>query len=215
MIGAILQHPLWIAAMLIVFAIGCLFRLVGPDVNWRIRLKMLEAGSRFTKLRRSGPLTLMAVLGGCLVLSSTLSAIHIDGKTGKRTNYGVVSQRFVTTVGVTDIAAAFAGAFTLSNYNYHASGTGTTAENIADTALVTEVETRVAGTQSNPSAGVYRTVATQAYTATRTIAEHGIFNQLAAGGHLLDRSVFSGSTIGVVNGDSIQWTYNHTVTAGG
>lgn len=130
-------------------------------------------------------------------------------------DYGVVSRKVVTTVGVTDIANSFINTFEPETYNYHAAGTGSTAEAIGDTALVTEVETRIAGTQSSPSAGQYRTVGVVAFTATRTINEHGIFNQLATGGRLFDRSMFSGSPIGVVNGDSIQFTYTVTFTAGG
>lgn len=130
-------------------------------------------------------------------------------------DYGVVSRKVVTTVGVTDIANSFLNTFEPETFNFHAAGTGTTAEAIGDTALVTEVETRIAGTQSSPSAGQYRSVGTVAFTASRTVNEHGIFNQLAAGGHLLDRSMFSGSPIGVVNGDSIQFTYTITFTAGG
>jgi hypothetical protein len=130
-------------------------------------------------------------------------------------DHGVVSRRVVTTAGVTQLANAFLNTFECELFNYHAAGTGVTAEAIGDTALVTEVETRVAGTQSSPSAGQYRSIGTVAMTATRTINEHGIFSQLALGGTLWDRSMFSGSPIGVVSGDSIQFTYTATFTAGG
>jgi hypothetical protein len=154
----------------------------------------------------------MVVAG--IAMSFSLGAVHINGATGIRTDHGIVSTKFVTTAGVNAIRDGFIGTFTLSNFKYHASGTGTTAENVADTALVTEVESRVAGTQVSGGTGAYQTVATIPYTATRTITEHGLFSASSVG-TLLDRSMFSGSSIGVVNGDSIQFTYTITFSAGG
>jgi len=43
------------------------------------------------------------------------------------------------------------------------------------------------------------------------VTEHGLFNASSAG-TLMDRTVFS--AINVVNGDSIQFTYELTATAG-
>jgi hypothetical protein len=149
----------------------------------------------------------MGKLGVCSELSIKL--IRADGSV---TDYGVVSRRLVTTAGVTYIAQAFTNVTEPENFNYHASGTGTNAESTGDTALQTEVATRVAGTQSNPSAGVYRTVAIIPYTGSLNITEHGILSA-ASVGTLLDRSVFG--AIAVINGDSIQFTYNFTVNAGG
>ena len=49
------------------------------------------------------------------------------------------------------------------------------------------------------------------FDATAAIVEHGIFSQAATGGGtLLDRSVFS--AINVASGDSIQFTYDLTLT---
>ena len=93
------------------------------------------------------------------------------------------------------------------------SGTGVVAEAVGDTALGTEVETRETGTQSEPAAAQYRTVATHTYAATFAITEHGVFSQLAVGGTLWDRSVFA--AINVVNTDSIQFTYTLTSNSGG
>jgi hypothetical protein len=69
-------------------------------------------------------------------------------------------------------------------------GTGAVAENVTDTALGTQVETRATGTQvEGASANIYRTVATITATASRAITEHGVFSA-STGGTLLDRSVF-------------------------
>lgn len=133
---------------------------------------------------------------------------------GQEQDLGLVSMRVVTTAGVSYIVDSFQNSTTspLDVMKYHASGTGTTAEAIGDTALVTEVATREAGTQTEASATVYQTVATITYAGTFAITEHGIFSA-AAVGTLLDRSVFS--AINVTSGDSIQFTYELTVNAGG
>jgi hypothetical protein len=109
----------------------------------------------------------------------------------------------------------------LTTLNFHGCGTGTTAEAVGDTALVTESttalnpdSTRATGTRSKPAANQYRTVGTLTFDATAAITEHGIFSQAATGGGTLwDRSVFS--AINVATGDSIQFTYTCTVSSGG
>jgi len=58
----------------------------------------------------------------------------------------------------------------------------------------------------------YVSVGTISYTTTKAITEHGLFNT-ADSTVLMDRTVFS--AINVVDGDSIQFTYTLTVTAGG
>ncbi len=139
--------------------------------------------------------------------------VAVQRADGRRDDYGLVSTRVVTTAGVQAITDAFQGLFTLANFKYHASGTGAVAEAVGDTALGTEVETRASGSQTEGAgANVYRTVGTISYTATRAITEHGIFSATTAG-TLLDRSVFS--AINVNNGDSISFTYDLTVNAGG
>lgn len=103
------------------------------------------------------------------------------------------------------------------DFKYHISGTGTNAENKTDTQLQTPIGMeREVGTQTEgASAEIYRSVATIAYTASHAITEHAIFNEAYVdaqdNGVLMDRSVFS--AINVVNGDSIEFTYELTVTA--
>lgn len=88
-------------------------------------------------------------------------------------------------------------------------GTGTTAEAVGDTALVTAAsEARVAVTQSQPAATTDRNVATITADGTKTIAEVGRFNQLASGGVMIQRHVFTG--VPLVLNDSIQFTLDLT-----
>lgn len=147
----------------------------------------------------------------------TLSAVKY-GADGSITDYGVVSRKKVTRTFVLDIVDAMVDStgagqhVTFNDYKYHDSGVGTTAEANTDTAIeTTDGESRVAGTQvdaSTASAGIYRSVGTIAYTTTKAITEHGLFNA-SSSGQLCDRSVFS--AINVVNGDSIQFTYELTI----
>lgn len=136
-------------------------------------------------------------------------------------DYGLVSLRVVTTVGVNFIVDAFQNSVELEILKYHGIGTGGTAEAAGDTALVTELttqyssdNTRATGTTiEGASANIYRTVATNTVDATVAITEHGIFSQAATGGGtLLDRSLFS--VVNMISGDSLQTTYDLTFTAG-
>lgn len=132
-----------------------------------------------------------------------------DGRTEK---LGLVSTRVVTTAGVNYLVDAFQGTTEPENFKYHGMGTGNTAENSSDTTLVTEVETRATGSQTEgSSANIYKTVGTITATQARAIVEHGIFSA-ASSGTLLDRSVFS--TINLSTNDSIQFTYELTLPAG-
>lgn len=142
------------------------------------------------------------------------SVQHADGRV---TNYDLISTRVVTTAGVNALAASMVNSATtpvIDSYDYHGTGIGTTAEATSDTALVntTGAPARVAGTPTNPSANIYQSVATVAYTGTLAITEHGLFSA-STSGTLLDRSVFS--AINVINGDQITLTYQLSLSAGG
>ena len=196
-----------------------------------LRLKLLELGHTFKRARWKAGLKIMPLfLIGVIACSSSLEAIHlrpdpngtvmVENADGIQVphvvvkDYGVVSRKVVTTAGITALANSFLNTFEPELFNFHAAGTGATAEAIGDTLLVLEVETRVAGAQSSPAAGQYRTISTISFTATRTITEHGIFSVITANtAILLDRSLFTG--IPVISGDSIQFTYTFTYTAGG
>lgn len=140
---------------------------------------------------------------------------------GKSIPLGVASYRVVTTAGVNFIVDAFQASATISNMKYHGFGTGTTAEAITQTALITELTTEYASNNTRPTgtqtegatANIYRTVGTLSPDATVAITEHGIFDQAAnSGGTLLDRTVFSAWNM--VSGDSLAVTYDVTFAAG-
>lgn len=139
-------------------------------------------------------------------------------------NYGVMGRRVVTTVGVGYIVDAFQNLVELEEMKYHGFGTGNTAENVSDSALVTELTTQYASNSVRPtgtttegaSANIYRTVATLSPDSGGTIAivEHGVFSDADVGqGVLLDRTVFSAVNL-VAGSDSLQATYELTLTAG-
>lgn len=125
------------------------------------------------------------------------------------------SRGLVTTVGVNYMASDFASGGvtpTISGFKFHDSGTGTGDEAVGDTTITPAGPARVTGTPSNPSANVYKTVAIIAYTGTLAITEWGLFSA-STSGTLWDRRKFS--AINVVNGDSIQFSYSLTISAGG
>lgn len=156
-------------------------------------------------------------LFGVATMTSRLDAIVIRAD-GTRENYGLLSPLVVTNAGVAFMATDWnTGTPDITTLNFHDSGTGTNAENVTDTDLQTPAgpTTRATGTKSNPSAPVFQSIGTITYAGTLAITEHGLFNQAArgAGTTLWDRSVFT--AINVVSGDSIQFTYACTITAGG
>lgn len=131
---------------------------------------------------------------------------------GRVEDLGVISRRVITNNGVGFIVDAHQNLVELENINFHDCGTGTNAENVADTVLQTPYGgARAVGVQSEPASNQYRSVGTISFTGTLAITEHGIFSASSAG-TLFDRSVFT--AINVLNGDSIQFTYTVTYTAG-
>lgn len=136
-------------------------------------------------------------------------------KTGQYGDYalGIVSPNVITDTGVAALVDILQAGITATNLKFHGSGTNNASEAAANTALGTEVESRASGTNAEGATGnIYRSVGTQSYTDTRSIVEHGLFTASTTG-VLFDRSVFS--SIGVLNGDSIEWTYECTFSSGG
>jgi len=144
---------------------------------------------------------------------------------GEVVDLGLASLRVVTTVGVKFICDDFnAGGAEVSNMKFHAFGTGTTAEAVGDTALVTELTTQYAVDNTRPTGSqasatvstnaTYTTVATLSPDSGGTIAvtEHGIFSA-SSSTTLLDRSVFSAVNL-VAGSDSLQATYVLTMNSG-
>jgi hypothetical protein len=138
---------------------------------------------------------------------------------GDLVDYGLVSLRVVTDVGVGYIVDAFQNIVEPENQKFHGFGTGGTAEAASQTALVTELTTQYATDNTRPtgsttegaSANIYRTVGTLSPDATVAITEHGIFSASSAG-VMLDRSLFS--VINLASGDSLQITYDLTLPSG-
>ena len=175
--------------------------------------------SNFVGLMRGAKKVLLARRLGIPTFNGQLW-LTVFRANGDVDDYGLASLRVVTTAGVGYIVDAFQNLTELENLKYHGVGTGTTAEAVGDTALVTESttalnpdSTRATGSTTEAAANIYRTVGTVTFDASAAITEHGIFSQAATGGGtLLDRSVFS--AINVASGDSIQTTYDLTITAG-
>jgi hypothetical protein len=93
------------------------------------------------------------------------------------------------------------------------SGTGATAEAAGNTiATFTEVsEARVTGTLSQPTAQTDRLVGTVSYTGSKNVTETGRCNTTTKGDanqKLLMRALFT--AVPVENGDSIEFTLDHT-----
>ena len=86
-----------------------------------------------------------------------------------------------------------------------AMGTGGSTAAKGDTALGTESpEDRIASTMSQPSADKNQWLSLITATGTRNITECGVFDQVADGGIMIQRSNFS--AIAVVSGDKIEFT---------
>lgn len=142
---------------------------------------------------------------------------------GQAIDHGLLSARLVTDNGVGYIVDAFQNLVELENMKFHGYGTGTNAEAQGDSALQTELTTEYAVDSTRPtgtttegaSANIYRTVATLSPDSGGTLAitEHGIFSASSAG-VLLDRSKFAAINL-VAGSDSLQTTYDLTLTAGG
>lgn len=143
----------------------------------------------------------------------TLHAVLFRGD-GSRVDYGLISTNLVTTAFVDDMVdELIAESSAWGDYKFHDSGVGVTGAAVGDTDIeTTDGESRATGNQTENAANIYQSVGTIAYTTTKAITEHGLFNTVAAA-TLMDRHVFS--AINVVNGDSIEFTYRLTCTAGG
>lgn len=163
---------------------------------------------------RAFPLLTAAKLARKVGLPAGITEVHamLHRADGTEVDLGVLSRLMVTTAGVNYLASTFTGTGSTPVINWHASGTGVTAAALGDTALQTDSGVaRVSGTQTNPSANLYRSVATMSYTSTLAITEFGLFTAVTTG-TLFDHFVFS--AINVVNGDSITFTFTLTLTAG-
>jgi hypothetical protein len=158
-----------------------------------------------------------AILAIQQMFATKLEAVHY--KNGEPFKFYDLGSGLVTTAGANFLAGAFTGGICAQAINYHGSGTGTNAATVNDMQLQSPIinVARVAGTQTmaaSPTA-TYQTVATLSYNDTNAVTEWGLFalSTWALSGVLWDRKVFS--AINVNSGDSIQFTYKLSVSAGG
>jgi hypothetical protein len=145
-------------------------------------------------------------------LRSRLTGRVIYGD-GRMVDLGVLGYRSITNAGVAFLVDDWdSDAQDITTMNYHACGVGTTAENVTDTGPETERNARASGTKSQPSANVLQSVATISNTGTFAITEHVLMSAVT-GGTAWDRTVFA--ALNLTDGDSLQTTYQCTVSAGG
>lgn len=183
----------------------------GQEANeWRLRnaRNLWRGFRRVAAAKAFGIQAIQGTLFGTIIRAS-----------GEVVDLGLMSCRVVTNNGAALIVDNLDQTGSLEP-KYHGLGTGNTSEAAGDSALVTELtteynpnSTRATGTFSQPSANISQSVGTNTVDASAAVVEHGIFTQAATGGGtLLDRSVFS--TVNLASGDSLQTTYQLTVTAG-
>jgi len=137
-----------------------------------------------------------------------------------RISFGLPSAHaVVTTVGKGFLVDAWQNIVEMEIMKYHGVGTGTNAAAAGDTALQTEIttqinpdSTRATGSLTEGASGnIFRTVGTVSFDGSAAVTEWGLFSQAATGGGtMFSRIVFS--AINVSNGDSIQFTYDLTVS---
>lgn len=184
-------------------------RVRGWWLEWCLRARLCVKGA-WRGLHGTGVLGVGRVYGSVLRANG-----HVE-------HLGLLSTKLITDAGVAFLVDDWDNnGQDLTTMNFHGCGTGVAAENVTDTALGTESttilnpdSTRATGTRSQPAANQYRSVGTVTFDGAGAITEHGILSQAATGGGTLwDRSVFS--AINVASGDSIQFTYTCTVSAGG
>jgi len=177
---------------------------LGPGVRWKV--------SNFPKLLRGWRIIVATVFN----IPTFYGRLYVTLRkaNGQIVEYGLVSVRVVTTAFVEFMVDQLQAETSVwGDFKYHDSGVGVTGAAVGNTDIeTTDGESRVAGTQVENAANIYESVGTIAYSTTKAITEHGLFNASSAG-TLLDRHTFS--AINVENGDSIEYTYRLSVVAGG
>jgi hypothetical protein len=143
-----------------------------------------------------------------------------NGKEIWRTAFPIPNQ--IINAGETALRDCFGGTgtptcTTVQNFKYHGLGTSSTAIAETDTGCGTELttqynpdNTRATGSQTNNGSNIYRTVGTNTFDASATIAEFCLMSQAATGGGTMWTRILTGS-IAVASGDSIQTTYDLTI----
>jgi hypothetical protein len=194
-------------------------RDVSPYPEIRAEINAFRRANAHRLWSMAPKLTVARALGLPLIQSSLwLTVVRADGRV---VPLGLAGVKVVTDVGVGYIVDAFQNSVELENMKFHGLGTGSTAENQTDTALVTELTTEYTGnvratgtTTEGASANIYRTVATNTLDGTPggALREHGLFSASTVG-VLFDRTVYAAITLS--SGDGLQSTYDATFSANG
>ena len=154
--------------------------------------------------RRFGIATMMAELRG----------VHykVDGSS---VDYGVLGRYAVTTDFCEDMVdELITETSAWGNYKFHDMGTGTTNEGASNNFATMTVHGAgdSGGTQVESTSVGYSSVGTITAVGTAAITEHCLSNVNGAD-TVMDRTKFT--AVNVISGDSIQFTYTLTCTAGG
>ncbi len=161
-------------------------------------------------------------MSSMLAIETSLRLRHLGADGLLIGDYGIVSQRLVTTVGVNFLVDAWQNSVELEIMKFHGIGLGTTAANIADTDVETELTTqyssdnvRATGSLTEgTTANIFKTVGTNTVDASAAVTEHGVLSSATVGsGVLWDRHTFA--VINLSSSESLESTYEATFSAGG
>lgn len=123
-----------------------------------------------------------------------------------------------TTGGLNNVAALMGETAGGTIYAYMGWGTGTTAENASQTALVAEHGTRVAATISKISifypGDTIRFAANMTAAGSVTIAELGVFTAVTSGSMLARKLLDAADRLTLVSGDTAMAIYDFTARQG-
>ena len=177
---------------------------LGPGVRWKV--------ANLPKILKGWRIVLAAIFNIPTFYGRLYITLHKAD--GRLVEYGLASVRVVTTAFVEFMVdRLIAEGSTWGDFKFHDSGVGVTGALVGNTDIeTTDGESRVTGTQAENASTIYESVGTIAYSTSKAITEHGLFN-IVTGGVLLDRHTFS--AINVENGDSVEFTYRLSVVAGG
>jgi hypothetical protein len=188
----------------------------GPGLRWKLA-NFRHWFPGWVKVKMGEALNMPFMYG-------SLQLVKVDGRTGERINYGKVGYRVVTTVGAAFMIDALQGIVEPEILKYHGFGTGTTAEAVGDTALVTEMTTQYNPDNTRPTGNLAEGASSNIFHSEATftpdsggsivLREHGLFSANAAG-TLFDRTVYAAITLDSAAGDSLLAKYEWTLNTGG
>lgn len=189
------------------------YQLRDKNGNVKSLFSLNKIGQTILKWARSGytPYNADGSIKDGLRARLALYGLRINGITGSWADKMVVSN-IVTNAGKADVAGLINGATAPASFDYVAIGTGTTAVDVTDTTLETEITTsggqRAQGTATRETTDVTndtaQVVRTFTFTGSFVVTESGLLNA-ASVGTLLCHQTFSAAN--VTSGDSLQVTW--------